>query len=92
MEVFRINGEDRYTTVENLKKLLLENMKKKKQVRVYWENCSESARLLKDGTIKALGRLGGRDWKKHVVYKDFDNWFEESIIKENSIDIKLKIN
>jgi hypothetical protein len=92
MEVFRINGEERYTTVENLKKLLLENMKKKRQVRVYWKNCSESARLLKDGTIKALGRLGGRDWKEHVMYKNFDNWFEESIIKENSIDIELKIN
>lgn len=92
MEVFRINGKEKYITVEDLKKLLLKNMKKRKQVRIYWNNCSESARLLKDGTIKALGRLGGRDWKKHVIYKDFDNWFDESIIKENTIDIKLNMD
>lgn len=92
MKIFRINGKERYITVGDLKKLLLENMKKRKQVRVYWKNCSENARLLKDGTVKALGRIGERDWHKHTIYKDFDNWFKESIIEETSLDIRLNLD
>lgn len=90
MEVFKINGEEKYISEEDLKRSLLEHMGKGKKVRVYWERCSENAKLLPDGTIKALGRIGGYDWHKHIIYKDFNNWFEESIIKERALDIEFK--
>ncbi len=86
---YKVNGKKHYYELE-LRKLLFINMKKRRTARIYWRGCSESAKWEKDGTIRGIGRLGGREMAKPIIYKSFDQWFRESIIEEDVLNIEIK--
>jgi len=86
---FTINGEESYEDDNDVKEFLLRHLQARKHVRIHWRGCSESARLLKNGTIKALGRVGGRDLAEPFIYEDVDAWFAGSIIEEEALDIEV---
>ena len=87
----RVNSDYRIVTDEQLKKALYYRLKNKKYIRVHWGGTSEAPTLLEDGRIEGEGRIGGRELAKKGYYKDFDTWYEESILyNEKRIDLSLE--
>lgn len=75
-----------------IRTILQQHLERHLDIRIHWGGTSESAELLEDGRIRAKGRVGGRDWYKFTYYKDFEMWYEESVLHdEDNIDITLQM-
>lgn len=75
-----------------LRTILQQHLKRHLDIRIHWGGTSESAELLEDGRIQALGRMGGWEWNEFTYYEDFETWFQKSVLHdEDNIDITLQM-